>query len=58
MANGEGWTWGKLGNIGALFLAAYLLVIGIGALVGGTAIPAWFVAILAIAAGVLILVGR
>jgi len=50
--------WGKLGTIGALFLAAYLLVIGIAALVGGTAIPAWFVAILAIAAGALILVGK
>jgi hypothetical protein len=50
--------WGKLGTIGGLFLAAYLLVIGISALVGGTAIPAWFTAILAIAAGVLILVGR
>ena len=50
--------WGRLGSIGALFLAAYLLLIGIGALVGGTAIPPWFVAILAIAAGVLILVGK
>ena len=51
-------NWGKLGSIGALFLAAYLLVIGIGALVGGTAIPVWFTAILAVSAGVLILVGR
>lgn len=50
--------WGKLGTIGALFLAAYLLVIGIGVLVGGTAIPLWFTAVLAIGAGVLILVGR
>jgi hypothetical protein len=50
--------WGKLGTIGGLFLAAYLLVIGIGALVGGTAIPVWFTAILAVSAGVLILVGR
>jgi len=50
--------WGKIGTIGGLFLAAYLLVIGVGALVGGTAIPTWFTAILAISAGVLILVGR
>lgn len=50
--------WGKLGTIGALFLAAYLLVVGVAMLVGGTAIPAWFTAILAVAAGVLILVGR
>ncbi len=50
--------WGKLGSIGALFLAAYLLIVGIAALIGGTAIPMWFVAILAIAAGVLILVGK
>jgi len=50
--------WGKVGMIGALFLAAYLLVIGIASIVGGTAIPAWFTAILAIAAGVLILVGK
>jgi hypothetical protein len=50
--------WGKLGMIGALFLAAYLLVVGIATIVGGTAIPAWFTAILAIAAGALILIGK
>jgi hypothetical protein len=50
--------WGKFGTIGGLFLAAYLLVVGIGALVGGSAIPGWFTAILAVAAGVLIVVGR
>ncbi len=50
--------WGKLGSIGALFLAAYLIVIGVAALVSGSAIPGWFVAILALAAGVLILVGK
>lgn len=50
--------WGKLGTIGGLFLAAYLLVVGVGILVGGSSIPAWFTAILAVAAGVLILVGR
>jgi len=51
-------NWGKLGTIGALCLAAYLIIIHIATLVGGTAIPAWFTAILAIAAGVLIVVGR
>ena len=50
--------FGKLGSIGGMFLAAYLLTIGITALIGATAIPAWFVALLATAAGVMILVGR
>ena len=55
----ESWGgWGKIGGIGGLFLAAYLIVIGVAALVGGTQIPSWFTAILALAAGVLILVGR
>lgn len=46
-----------VGLIGALCLAAYLLVVGISMLIGTTAIPGWFVGILATAAGVLILVG-
>lgn len=50
--------WGKIGIIGALLLAGYLIVIGVAQLVGGTAIPQWFTALLAISAGVLILVGR
>jgi len=50
--------WGKLGSIGCLFLAAYLLVVGISLLVGAVAIPAWFIGILAVAAGVLILIGK
>lgn len=45
-----------VGIIGSLFLAAYLLVVGISMLIG-TAIPAWFVGILATGAGVLILFG-
>lgn len=45
-----------IGMIGALFLAAYLLVVGISMLIG-TAIPGWFVGLLATATGVLILVG-
>jgi hypothetical protein len=50
--------WGKMGLIGGLFLAAYLIVIGVTMLIGTTAIPAWFIGILAVTAGVLILVGR
>lgn len=51
-------NWGKLGTIGGLFLAAYLLVVGVSMLIGNTQIPSWFTGILATAAGVLILVGR
>lgn len=50
--------WGKVSTIGGLLLAAYLIIVGISILVGGTAIPAWFTAILAVAAGALILVGK
>lgn len=50
--------FGKLGFIGTLLLAAYLIVIGLVAILGGTAIPAWAVGCLAVSAGVLILVGR
>lgn len=50
--------WAKLGTIGCILLAAYLIVIGAVALIGTTAIPAWFVGLLAIGAGILILVGR
>lgn len=49
--------WGKLGTIGGLFLAGYLLLVGVTALIG-IAIPAWVAALMALAAGVLILVGR
>jgi hypothetical protein len=50
--------WGTVGIIGALFLAAYLVVVGVSLLVGGTHIPSWFTGILAVSAGVLIIVGR
>ena len=49
--------WATVGLIGALLLAAYLIIVGVAALVA-VAIPAWFPAILAIAAGVLIVVGK
>lgn len=55
----ENWAgWGKIGGIGGLFLAGYLIVVGGSALIGNTAIPPWFTGLLALAAGVLILVGR
>ena len=50
--------FGKVGLIGAILLAAYLIVVGIAGLIGGTAVPQWFVAIIALAAGALILVGK
>lgn len=50
--------WGKLGSIGGLFLAGYLLITGISLLIGGTAIPSWFIGILAVAAGALIVAGK
>ena len=50
--------WGKIGAIGGLFLAGFLIFTGISMLFGLTAIPAWFMGLLALAAGVLILVGK
>jgi len=49
--------WGKLGTIGGLFLAGYLILVGVTALVG-IAIPPWVASLAAICAGVLILVGK
>lgn len=51
-------AWGTVGTIGGLFLAAFLILTGVGLLMGGLAIPAWFIGILAVAAGVLITIGR
>ena len=50
--------WPKIGAIGALLLAAYLIVVGLAAIIGGTHIPPWATGSVAVAAGVLILVGR
>ena len=58
MSDESGWNWGRIGTIGGLFLAAYLLVVGISMLIGNTQIPGWFIGLLATSAGVLILVGR
>lgn len=48
---------GKVGTMGALVLAGYLILVGTTALIG-IAIPPWVAALAALAAGVLILVGR
>ena len=45
-------------NIGFILLAIYLILIGITGLVGGLSIPPVAFAILALAAGILILIGR
>ena len=54
----EGIKWGTVGSIGGLCLAGYLIIVGITLLVGLTAIPAWFIGLIALSAGVLILIGR
>ena len=45
-------------NIGMLLLAIYLILVGIEALVPSIAIPAIIMGILALAAGIFILIGR
>jgi hypothetical protein len=45
-------------NIGMLLLAIYLILVGIVAVVGGLAIPPLVIGVLAIAAGIFILIGR
>ena len=46
------------GNIGFLLLAIYLILIGLGTLISGFAIPGIVLGILALASGILILIGR
>ena len=45
-------------NIGMLLLAIYLILVGIVALIPSIAIPAMIMGILALAAGIFILIGR
>lgn len=47
----------RLGGIGGLVLCAFLILFGL-TLVVSIAIPGWVTGILAIAAGILLLVGR
>jgi hypothetical protein len=46
------------GNFGLLCLAIYMILVGITTLVGGIAIPAVVFGVLALAAGILLLIGR
>lgn len=45
-------------NIGMLLLAIYLILIGLMTIVGGLAIPAIVLGILALASGIFILLGK
>ena len=45
-------------NIGMLLLAIYLILAGLGMLIAGIAIPPMIMGILALAAGIFILIGR
>lgn len=45
-------------NIGLLLLAIYLILIGLSSLVAGIAIPPIVMAVLALASGILLLIGR
>jgi len=45
-------------NIGMLLLAIYLILVGIMALIPSIAIPGMIMGILALAAGIFILIGR
>lgn len=47
-----------ISNIGFILLAVYLILIGISGLVGGFSLPPIITAILALAAGIFILLGK
>lgn len=46
------------GSIGMILLAVYLIIVGLAALIPGFAIPSIVLGILALAAGILLLIGR
>lgn len=48
----------KFSSIGFLLLAIYLILIGLTTLISGFAIPAIVLGILALAAGIFILIGK
>jgi hypothetical protein len=50
--------FGRPFNIGFLLLAIYLILVGLGALITTFAIPAIILGILALLAGIFILIGR
>lgn len=45
-------------NIGLLLLAVYLILIGLGTIITGFALPPIVLGILALASGILLLIGR
>lgn len=45
-------------NIGILLLAVYLILVGLGTLIAGFALPPIVLGILALASGILLLIGR
>jgi hypothetical protein len=47
-----------ISNIGFILLAIYLILIGLGMLIPGLAIPGIVLGILALASGIFILIGR
>jgi len=50
--------FGRPFNIGFLALAIYLIIVGLGLLIPGFVIPAIITGILALIAGIFILIGR
>lgn len=50
--------FGRPMNIGFLLLSIYLILVGLSTLIGGFAIPAILLGILALLAGIFILIGR
>lgn len=61
MANGESrpaFSWGHVGSVGGVVLALYLLLVGVSAIWGEGNIPGWVHGVLAVVAGLLILVGK
>lgn len=46
------------GNIGFILLAIYLILVGLTTIISGFAIPGIVLGILALAAGILILIGK
>jgi hypothetical protein len=47
-----------ISNIGFILLAIYLILVGLGILIPGLALPAILLGVLALAAGIFILIGR
>ncbi len=46
------------GNLGIILLAIYLILIGLATLIAGFAVPPIILGVLALASGILLLIGR